>query len=266
MRVTGRTLAGMAQAETDDESPGNGNGRRTATATTATAAHGDTATKPGTETARTAMATRRERKRRPRKRRSRRKRRREPPGARRVARRRRVARPGRRLIRSRGNDDAVRPGQIHHHLSDGATLSYVRRLGASIRVRIVIGYLVLIAVALTVTIVIARQVQAARIDSEVESGLVEQAQEFRRVAGSGTVRRPFGVQRVPQQPRRGRPRGVLHDPARQRVRRRDPLQLRRPPGDHRGRGAHPFVGLGRRGDVRDRRTPRSARLGSSPCP
>lgn len=44
----------------------------------------------------------------------------------------------------------------------------------------------LIALALTVTIVIARHVQAARIDREVESGLVEQAQEFRRVAGSGT--------------------------------------------------------------------------------
>ena len=44
----------------------------------------------------------------------------------------------------------------------------------------------LIAVALTVTIVIARQVQAARVEREVESGLVEQAQEFRRVAGSGT--------------------------------------------------------------------------------
>ena len=42
------------------------------------------------------------------------------------------------------------------------------------------------AVALTVTIVIARQVQQARVDREVESALVQEAQEFRRVARSGT--------------------------------------------------------------------------------
>jgi two-component system OmpR family sensor kinase len=67
----------------------------------------------------------------------------------------------------------------------GSTLTSVRRIASSIRVRIVVGYLVLIAVALTVTIVIARQVQAARIDREVESGLVQEAEEFRRVAGTG---------------------------------------------------------------------------------
>lgn len=52
--------------------------------------------------------------------------------------------------------------------------------------RIVVSYLVLLAVALTVTIVIARQVQMARVHREVEAGLVEQAQEFRLLAGSGT--------------------------------------------------------------------------------
>ena len=93
---------------------------------------------------------------------------------------------GRRLIRSHGQQRrraarSDRPPRA----SDDATLRYVRRLAASIRVRIVVGYLVLlIAVALTVTIVIARQVQAARIDREVESGLVQEAQEFRASPGA----------------------------------------------------------------------------------
>jgi two-component system, OmpR family, sensor kinase len=78
-------------------------------------------------------------------------------------------------------DIAAAPGA-----APGSTLTSVRRIASSIRVRIVIGYLVLIAVALTVTIVIARHVQAARIDREVESGLVQEAEEFRRVAGSGS--------------------------------------------------------------------------------
>jgi hypothetical protein len=70
--------------------------------------------------------------------------------------------------------------------SSRSALTSVRRIASSIRVRIVVGYLLLIAVALTVTIVIARQVQQARVDREIESALVQEAQEFRRVARSGT--------------------------------------------------------------------------------
>ena len=67
----------------------------------------------------------------------------------------------------------------------GSTLAPVRRIASGIRARIVIGYLVLMTAALGTSVVIARQVQSARIDREVETALVQEADELAEVAASG---------------------------------------------------------------------------------
>lgn len=70
----------------------------------------------------------------------------------------------------------------------------VRQWLASIRVRIVVGYLVLLTVALTIAVVVTRQVQYARIDREVVQAMDQEVEELRLLAENGIdpdTREPF---------------------------------------------------------------------------
>jgi signal transduction histidine kinase len=70
----------------------------------------------------------------------------------------------------------------------------LRRRLASIRVRIVVGYLVLLATALAVAILVTRQVQHARADREIEREQAQELEELRRLAGGRDPQtgEPFG--------------------------------------------------------------------------
>jgi signal transduction histidine kinase len=60
-----------------------------------------------------------------------------------------------------------------------------RRASSGIRVRIVVGYLVLLTAALATSIVIARHVQTVRLEREVANSLRREAQEIAGVAAGG---------------------------------------------------------------------------------
>lgn len=71
----------------------------------------------------------------------------------------------------------------------------VKQWFAGIRVRIVVGYLVLIAVALAVAVIVTRQVQYKRIEREVEQAMHQEVEELRRLADIGVdpaTAEPFG--------------------------------------------------------------------------
>jgi len=77
----------------------------------------------------------------------------------------------------------------------GSTRSRLRRGVASIRVRIVAGYLLLILAALVITVVITRQVQLARVDREIEQEQSQEVEELRLFAEDGVdpdTGQPFG--------------------------------------------------------------------------
>jgi len=66
---------------------------------------------------------------------------------------------------------------------------------ASVRFRMLVGYLVLLAVALTIAIVVTRQVQHARADREIEREQAQEVAELRRLAGglNPETGEPFGT-------------------------------------------------------------------------
>jgi two-component system, OmpR family, sensor kinase len=70
----------------------------------------------------------------------------------------------------------------------------IRRVLASIRVRIVVGYLVLLTVGLGVAILVTRQVQHARADREIEREQAQEVEEMRSLAGGRDpdTGEPFG--------------------------------------------------------------------------
>jgi two-component system, OmpR family, sensor kinase len=75
-------------------------------------------------------------------------------------------------------------------------LERARRQLASIRVRIVVGYVILLAIALVVAVVVTRQVQMARLEREIQRQLVQEIEELRNVATDGinpATGRPFGA-------------------------------------------------------------------------
>jgi two-component system, OmpR family, sensor kinase len=57
-----------------------------------------------------------------------------------------------------------------------------RRALASIRVRIVVGYLVLLTAGLAIAILVTRQVQLAKVDREIEQEQAQEIEELRRLA------------------------------------------------------------------------------------
>jgi signal transduction histidine kinase len=57
-----------------------------------------------------------------------------------------------------------------------------RRTLASIRVRIVVGYLVLLTAGLAIAILVTRQVQLAKVDREIEQEQAQEIEELRRLA------------------------------------------------------------------------------------
>ena len=61
-----------------------------------------------------------------------------------------------------------------------------RLAASSIRVRVVVVFFVLLATALTVSIVVVRQVQSARIQRDAELDVVHEAEELRRIAALGS--------------------------------------------------------------------------------
>jgi len=72
--------------------------------------------------------------------------------------------------------------------------STIRRSLASIRVRIVVGYLVLVAVSLVVAVVVTRQVQLARAYRDTEREQAQEVEELRALAAGVNPRtgQPFG--------------------------------------------------------------------------
>lgn len=70
----------------------------------------------------------------------------------------------------------------------------IRRGLASVRFRMLVGYVVLLSVALTIAIVVTRQVQHARADREIEREQAQEVAELRRLAGgrNPTTGEPFG--------------------------------------------------------------------------
>ena len=94
----------------------------------------------------------------------------------------------------------------------------VRRGLGGIRVRIVVGWVVLLAVALAIVVTVVRQVQLSRLDREIERELAQEVEELRLLAAGtnpatgqpfgGDVRAIFDTflrRNVPS-----RARGVLH--------------------------------------------------------
>lgn len=72
----------------------------------------------------------------------------------------------------------------------------LRRVLSSIRLRIVVGYVALVAVALTIATVVTRQVQLTRADREFEREQAQEVAELRRFVEQGVdpeTGRPFGT-------------------------------------------------------------------------
>ena len=69
-----------------------------------------------------------------------------------------------------------------------------RRWWSSIRLRIVVGYVVLLAAALAISIVLTRQVLVGRLEREVDRALTQEVEELRNLAGGTdpTTGEPFG--------------------------------------------------------------------------
>ncbi len=71
----------------------------------------------------------------------------------------------------------------------------MRRRAASIRVRIVLGYLVLLTTALTIAVVVTRQVQINRVERDIETEQLREVEEISLLAGDGRnpdTGEPFG--------------------------------------------------------------------------
>jgi two-component system, OmpR family, sensor kinase len=69
------------------------------------------------------------------------------------------------------------------------------RWWSSIRVRIVVGYVVLVAVALAISILVTRQVLVARLDREIDRALAQEVEELRNLATGNdpSTGEPFGA-------------------------------------------------------------------------
>lgn len=61
----------------------------------------------------------------------------------------------------------------------------MRRRAASIRVRIVFGYLVLLTTALTIAVVVTRQVQINRVERDIETEQLQEVEEISLLAADG---------------------------------------------------------------------------------
>src|SRR5262245_34902575 len=75
-------------------------------------------------------------------------------------------------------------------------LERARRQLASIRVRIVVGYVILLAIALVVAVIVTRQVQMARLERDIHRQLAQEIEELRNVAADGidpATGQPFGA-------------------------------------------------------------------------
>ena len=96
----------------------------------------------------------------------------------------------------------------------------VRRGLASIRLRVVAGYVALLAVALAVAVLVTRQVQVARLDRDISRELAQEVEELRVLADEGIDprhgaaagrRRRADLRHLPRAQRPERQRGLLHD-------------------------------------------------------
>lgn len=69
------------------------------------------------------------------------------------------------------------------------------RWWSSIRLRIVVGYVVLVAAALAVSILVTRQVLVGRLDQEIDRALAQEVEELRRLASGNdpATGEPFGT-------------------------------------------------------------------------
>jgi two-component system, OmpR family, sensor kinase len=69
-----------------------------------------------------------------------------------------------------------------------------RRWWSSIRVRIVVGYVLLLAAALAISILVTRQVLVARLDQEIDRALAQEVEELRSLATGNdpATGEPFG--------------------------------------------------------------------------
>lgn len=70
-----------------------------------------------------------------------------------------------------------------------------RRITGGVRTRILVSYVILLAITASASIVAVRQVLLVRLDDRVEQDLQQEAQEFRALADNGIdpqTRRPFG--------------------------------------------------------------------------
>jgi signal transduction histidine kinase len=75
-------------------------------------------------------------------------------------------------------------------------LRSVRRALASIRLRVVLGYIVLLTAALAVSVLVTRQIQISRLDREISRELAQEVEELRVLATEGIdpqTGRPFGA-------------------------------------------------------------------------
>jgi signal transduction histidine kinase len=70
-----------------------------------------------------------------------------------------------------------------------------RRWWSSIRLRIVVGYVVLVAAALAISILVTRQVLVARLDREIDRALAQEIEELRNLASGNdpATGEPFGA-------------------------------------------------------------------------
>ena len=70
-----------------------------------------------------------------------------------------------------------------------------RRWWSSIRVRIVVGYVLLLAAALAISILVTRQVLVGRLDREIDRALVQEVEELRSLANGNdpATGEPFGA-------------------------------------------------------------------------
>ena len=64
-------------------------------------------------------------------------------------------------------------------------LRSTRRALASIRLRVVVGYMVLLAAALAVAVLVTRQIQISRLDREIRRELAQEVEELRLLAAEG---------------------------------------------------------------------------------
>jgi two-component system, OmpR family, sensor kinase len=69
------------------------------------------------------------------------------------------------------------------------------RWWSSIRLRIVVGYVVLVAAALAISILVTRQVLLGRLDRDIDRALVQEVEELRNLATGNdpTTGEPFGA-------------------------------------------------------------------------